>query len=108
MLLTTSLLCRWLWLVQSVVGDTNEIVKLRNDERKIKSMEDAGHPHRYDRITFRPWTGGGYIKSWYELKLPDDTIISHVWPNAGMIKHGGVVHDGTTGVSIRLATTWPY
>ena len=32
-----------------------------------------------------------YVKQWYELRLPDGTVIQHLWPNAGKM----VATDGT-------------
>lgn len=88
--------------------DNGAAVKHRNDERKIKDMADSGHPHQYDRVEFRPWTGNGYIKSWYELQKEDGTIIPFVWPNAGIFQHQGVRYDASSNVKIRLAVQWPY
>lgn len=83
-------------------------IKRKLDAERIERYMSEKYPHLYDYVEFRPWTGSGYIKSWYDLRLEDGTIIEHVWPNAGQIRVGKVIYTGESNVQIRLSDDDPY
>lgn len=83
-------------------------VKRKLDAERIARYMSEKNPHAYDYVEFRPWTGNGYIKSWYDLLLEDGRIIEHVWPNAGQIRVGKVIYTKESNVQIRLSEDSPY
>ena len=84
--------------------------KRRMDEEKIQKRASQ-FEHIYDKDEWRPWTGNNYIKSWYDVMLPDGTVIEHFWPNAGNLNHyrGQYVFDeNRSDIKVRLSSIDPY
>lgn len=70
-----------------------------------KKIEEYGpnFVHDYSQDEWRPWTGNNYIKSHYDILLPDGTIIEHQWPNAGFIRE----FEGGDNIMVKLSDTHP-
>lgn len=82
-------------------------LKRKHDEEMIAEWRQRyGIEHQYSFDTWTPWTGNGYIKSWYDLRFPDGTILRNKWPNAGVFLTSRGRIDETSGVEVRLSQTF--
>ncbi len=83
-------------------------LKKEYDAEKIKGFEaDGRHKHAYDYEEWRVWTGNNYIKSYYDVKLPDGSIIHHCWANAGVLRKGFDAFMDSSNVLVRLSSSYP-
>lgn len=79
------------------------------DAAKIESFESSGRfKHGYDYVEWRDWNGNNYIKSYYDVMMPDGSIVKHVRPNAGILHVGNLRLDKDSGVKVRLSSDLPY
>lgn len=82
------------------------LLKKRIDDEKIRSLNRSGHHHPYVYEEWVDWTGNNYIKSYYDVLLPDGEILTHCWPNAGMLNaSNGMKLKANSGVKARLSST---
>ena len=86
-----------------------EYTKLKLDEEKIRNLKAAGHEHIYSYDTWVVWTGNNYIKSCYDVRLPDGEIIEFCTPNGGkMNAPDGRKWTEDDKVEVRLSKSVPY
>lgn len=95
-------------MIEDDVLGVNFELKRRMDSGKIIKMNASGETHAYDYDEWRPWTGNNYIKSQYDLMLPNGKIIMHQYPNAGMFRVGVLVFDKESNVKVRLSKGYAY
>lgn len=86
---------------------SGESLMRKLNAEKIARMGDL---HIYDYEEWCTWTGNNYIKSHYDVLLPDGTVLEHCRPNAGvMFEHRGVREfRAEDNVKVRLSKTSPW
>lgn len=93
------------WIHEEMRVEASLTSKQRIDLDKIRR---CGFEHIYYYDEWRVWTGNNYIKSWYDVKLPDGTVLTHMWPNAGTLSGKGQRFTVGDGVLVRLSQDSPY
>lgn len=79
--------------------------KLRLDVEKARRSH---HEHIYYCDMWKTWTGNNYLKTWYDVKLSDGTVIEHMWPNAGRLSGKGYDLGVEDNVDVRLSLDSPF
>ena len=83
--------------------------KKQTDAIKIENFKRAGHTHLYNYHEWLPWTGNHYIKSFYDVMLPDGSVIKYCWPNAGkMNAPGGRKFTEYDDIRVVLSASSPF
>jgi hypothetical protein len=86
----------------------NLALKRELDAAKIVDFEASGRfKHGYCYDEWRDWNGNNYIKTHYDVKLPDGTIIYHCVANAGKLRKGMHVFEEHSNVQVRLSESYP-
>jgi hypothetical protein len=86
----------------------NLTLKRELDAKKVEDFEASGRfKHGYSYDEWRIWNGNNYIKTHYDVLLPDGTIIEHCWANAGKLRKGFHVFDEHSNVKIRVSASYP-
>lgn len=81
--------------------------KIQRDLMKIELYKVHGVvPYSHDKWV--DWTGRDYIKSFYDIKLPDGTVLLCHWVNAGRFIVGDITYDKDSGIQVKLSGSSPH
>lgn len=83
--------------------ETNCLVKRAFDAELIEAMLAKGRPHLYTYDEWRPWTGDGYIFSYYDVMTKKGEVIPYMRPMNGKLYNRELCFTEHDEIMVRLS-----